>query len=108
MSEELLKSNIDEVFFDIDLDYFTESDDPCGGGEDLALMDDKAITLLLDPHSSLIEWVLKRTEGMTIATEPKWCGGLSNSNRIYNILDNTLFLNNLFSKNTKWKHLQQD
>ena len=104
----LLKSNINEVFFDIDLDYFTESNDTCGGGEDLTLMEDKEITSLLDPRSNLIEWVLKRTEGMTIATEPKWCGGFSNSNRIYNLLDNTLFINNLFSKNTKWKHLQQD
>lgn len=106
--QELEKTTIDEVYFDIDLDYFTNCSDSCGGGEDLALMEDKEIISLLEPHSNLIKWILKRTEGMTIATEPKWCGGLSNSNRIYNLLDNTLFVKNLFSKNAEWKHLYKD
>jgi len=105
--QELIENNILEVYFDIDLDYFTESDDTCGGGEDLVLMDDDEIISLLDTRSSLIKWILKRTEGMTIATEPKCCGGLSNSNKIYSLLDNTLFDNHLFSKHAKWKHLNK-
>jgi hypothetical protein len=105
LEESLKKQDITEVYFDIDLDYFTESNDPSGGGEDLILMEEKDIRSLLDINSNLIEWVLKRTEGMTIATEPKWCGGVRNSNMIYNIVDDALFDNYLFSPHTKWKHL---
>ena len=102
---ELLQNNINEIYFDIDLDYFTESNDSCGGGEDLVLMDDQDILSLLNIDSEFMQWIFKRMEGMTIATEPKWCGGLINSNKIYKILDNTLFNNQLFSKKEKWKHL---
>jgi len=103
--EKLLKDSINEIYFDIDLDYFTESEDSCGGGEDLTLMNDKDILSLLDINSEFMQWVFERMEGMTIATEPKWCGGLKNSNKLYNLVDNTLFNFQLFSKNATWKHL---
>lgn len=93
---ELLQNNINKIYFDID--YFTESEDSCGGGEDLVLMDDQDILSLLDIDSEFMQWVFQRMEGMTIATEPKWCGGLINSNKIYKILDNSLFNYQLFSK----------
>lgn len=104
---EISNKNINEVYFDIDLDYFTESDDSCGGGEDLTLAEDNDILSLIDIDSELMQWIFKRMEGMTIATEPKWCGGLRNSNHIYELIDNALFDFQLFSKNTKWKHLNQ-
>lgn len=102
---EISNKQIDEVYFDIDLDYFTESDDPCGGGEDLELVNDNAILSLIDINSEFMQWIFQRMEGMTIATEPKWCGGLRNSNHIYRLIDDALFDFQLFSKNTKWKHL---
>ncbi|MCG3717659.1 hypothetical protein L5F50_00545 [Aliarcobacter butzleri] len=68
-------------------------------------MDDQDILSLLNIDSEFMQWIFKRMEGMTIATEPKWCGGLINSNKIYKILDNTLFNNQLFSKKEEWKHL---
>jgi hypothetical protein len=104
--DELLQNDINEIYFDIDLDYFTESDDPCGGGEDLTLMEDEDIISLLDINSAFMKWIFNRMEGMTIATEPKWCGGLVNSNKIYKLIDDTLFNFQLFSKNAKWKHLR--
>lgn len=103
--KELSNNDINEIYFDIDLDYFTESKDSCGGGEDLTLMKDKDILSLLDINSEFMQWIFQRMEGMTIATEPKWCGGLINSNKIYKVVDNTLFDFQLFSKNAKWKHL---
>lgn len=103
--DELSENTINEIYFDIDLDFFIESEDICEGGEDLTLMDEKDILSLLDINSRFMQWIFKRMEGMTIATEPKWCGGLINSNKIYKILDNTLFNNQLFSKKEKWKHL---
>jgi hypothetical protein len=68
-------------------------------------MDDKDILSLLDINSDFMKWIFERMEGMTIATEPKWCGGLRNSNKLYNLVDNTLFDFQLFSKQAKWKHL---
>ncbi len=48
-------------------------------------MDDQDILSLLDIDSEFMQWIFKRMKGMTIATEPKWCGGLINSNKIYKI-----------------------
>ncbi len=104
--DELLKSSHDEIYFDIDLDYFTESTEPSGGGADLTLMEEKDILSLLDTDSDFMKWIFARMKGMTIATEPKWCSGLSNSNKIYNILDTALFYPQLFSKEAAWKHLK--
>ncbi len=70
-------------------------------------MDEKDILSLLDANSDLMKWIFERMKGMTIATEPKWCGGLSNSNKIYNILDTALFHPQLFSKRAVWKHLKR-
>lgn len=102
---ELSQNSIDKIYFDIDLDYFTESDDYCNGGENIRLMIDSEITSILDINSTFMKWIFKRMEGMTIATEPDFCGGLSNSNIIYNLVDTTLFNGHLFSKNVIWKHL---
>lgn len=107
-SEELYKElsslENEKVYFDIDLDYFVESNDPCGGGIVELKCDD--ITALLHPNSDLMEWLFQRMEGMTIATEPEFCGGLSNSNKIFNTLDVTLFNSSLFGKSVTWTHLK--
>ena len=103
--EQLVKNDIGEIYFDIDLDYFTESKDSCGGGEDLTLTDEEDIMSLLDSDSNFMKWIFERMSGMTIATEPEFCGGMSNSNKIYSVVDRALFSPQLFSKNTKWKHL---
>jgi hypothetical protein len=39
-------------------------------------MDEKDLLSLLDINSGFMQWIFKRMAGMTIATEPKWCGGL--------------------------------
>lgn len=104
--EELSKNDIQEIYFDIDLDYFTDSSDPCGGGEDLVLMREQDILSILDINSELIQWIFKRMEGMTIATEPEFCGGVINSNKIYSLVDDTLFDGQLFAGNETWKHLK--
>ncbi len=104
--EELLKNHYDEIYFDVDLDYFTESSEPSGGGNDLKVVDEVEILSILDSNTDFMKWVYARMKGMTIATEPKYCGGLSNSNKIYNILDTALFGPQLFSKQSEWKHLK--
>lgn len=91
------------VFFDIDLDYFTESSDSCGGGRDVTLVPAADIRRCLHPDGKLLSWVLPRMCGMTIATEPEFCGGLANSNNLFGVLDGTLFDPPLLSHRTGWK-----
>jgi hypothetical protein len=106
---ELLKALEDvqdqQVFFDIDLDYFTESPDPCGGGAEVSLVDDREIAKTLDPQGDLMSWVFPRMSGMTIATEPDFCGGVVNSEYLLAVLSDTLFHPQLLAQDAKWKHL---
>jgi len=45
----------------------------------------------LHTDSDLMKWLFQRMSGMTIATEPEFCDGLTNSNKIFNALDTTFF-----------------
>lgn len=93
------------VIFDIDLDYFTESPDSCGGGQNVSLVTDQDIRSALNPEGSLLAWVFPRMEGMTIATEPEFCGGLVNSNHLFSIVNDLLFDPQLCSHRPQWRHL---
>lgn len=102
-----LRSAPDErIFFDIDLDYFTESPDHCGGGAQVSLASDQSIKSTLDPHGELMSWLFPRISGMTIATEPEFCGGLINSNHLLSIVTECLFYPQLMGPGSTWRHLQ--
>jgi hypothetical protein len=101
---ELKSDSNANVFLDIDLDYFTESQDPCGGGEHLKLVGDDDIRGILNPESELFAWMLERLSGMTIATEPKCCGGFINSNHLFSVVSSALFHPPLLSHKAGWKH----
>jgi hypothetical protein len=92
------------VFFDIDLDYFTESPDSCGGGKDLKLVESEDIKRCLRPDGELMSWIFPRMAGMTIATEPEFCGGLINSNLLFGVVNDTLFNPPLLSHRAGWRH----
>lgn len=94
----------DSAIFDIDLDYFTESPDPCGGGDQLQLVGQDEIQASLDPTSSFMSWILPRMTGMTIATEPEFYGGLMNSNQLFNVVCGTLFDPPLLGHRAGWRH----
>lgn len=94
-------AGVDKVYFDIDLDYFTESPDSCGGGPDLTLVPADEITTVLDPQSDLMKFILPRLNGMTIAIEPKFCGGYSSAMNIYQTVEKTMFDGQLLSENNK-------
>lgn len=105
LEKSLLESKYKEVYFDIDLDYFTESDELCGGGENLTLSDEKEILNIINPKSEMMKWIFQRMNGFTIATELECCGGMSNSNKIYSVVDCVFFEPQLLSKGVKWRHL---
>jgi len=92
-------AGVNKVYFDIDLDYFTESPDSCGGGPDLTLVPADKIITTLDPQSDLMKFLLPRLNGMTIAIEPKFCGGYSSAMNIYQTVEKTMFNGQLLSKN---------
>lgn len=103
---ELRQAHVERVFFDLDLDYFTESRDLCGGGDEVQLISDDAVRAVLDPGSELLTWVFQRFAGMTIATEPEYCGGMINSNHLLSLVSESLFAPQLLADDALWRHLQ--
>lgn len=103
---ELKQAQGERVFFDLDLDYFTESPDLCGGGGEVQLVSDDAVRSVLDPKGELLGWVFERFAGMTIATEPEFCGGVINSNRLLSVVSDCLFYPQLMGHGATWKHLR--
>lgn len=105
---ELQAAEVERVFFDIDLDYFTESEDSCGGGEDVELVSDEIVKNTLDPEGELLRWVFERFAGMTIATEPEFCGGIVNSNHLLSLISESLFDPQLMAEAGSWRHLRDE
>ena len=98
--EELLEAlpHSADVYLDIDLDFFTEQ----GPETSAMLVDDSDVTELMAPGSPLMRAVLPGLAGMTIATEPEYCGGLRGSNHLYGLLDSALFNPPLLSDDADW------
>lgn len=92
------------LIFDIDLDYFTESPDSCGGGKNMTLVPREGIERCLGPEEKIMSWVLPRLSGMTIATEPEFCGGFMNSNYLFGVVHDVLFHPPLLGHRAGWRH----
>lgn len=115
LEEALLKSDEANVYFDIDLDFFT-IDNPLQMGsrsEEYSYVSKKKIKEMLSPDSTLMKWVFQRIQGITIALEPEHTGGLLKSNQLFSLIDSIWFQPSLFTKypgnwdkQTKWKHLR--
>jgi len=99
----LKKEDINSIYFDIDLDYFTESKDSCGGDANVELVDDEEVGKIIAPHSSFMQLILPKLKGMTIAMEPEYCGGMRKSNHLFNLLDENLFDPGLLNPNSRWR-----
>ena len=95
------KENIESLYFDVDLDFFTESEDPCGGDTDVELISDEEVDKIIAPHSPLMQVILPKVIGITIALEPEFCGGMRNSNHLFNLLDEALFYPPLLNENSR-------
>lgn len=104
------------VYWDIDLDYFTLSNPLSRNSpykkRSYSFLKKKEIVAMLQPDDEIIQWIFERLKGFTIATEPRFCGGLKYSNKFLNIIDELYFTPSLFhfvpspnTKMTQWKHL---
>lgn len=88
-------------YLDIDLDYFVKEKIAAHQLKEVRLQEDAAIQSLLKGDSLLVEYLFPRLEGITIATEPRYCGGIRKSNHLL-----TLVLDCFFTPEMQWKHLR--
>jgi len=92
------------VFLDIDLDYFIHGKGTREGprSEDFQTYSKSEIKRIINPSNTLFKYLLPRLQGVTIAQEPAFCGGIYNSSRIMEVVDRQLF-----DEHNQWRHLNK-
>ncbi len=92
------------IFLDIDLDFFATENPMAGsrhGSEQLK--EDAEIASILSLKGSFMGQLLDSIVGLTIALEPKYCGGLRNSLHVLEILNHEFFKDTLCTDSCKWR-----
>lgn len=98
---------VHQCIFDLDLDYFTEiKSDEWLDAPTLDSVFNQSTSVFFKNDSPFMQWLFSRMCGMTMALEPKYCGGLHNCFQIFNEVCSYLFDPPLLSANCKWKHLK--
>lgn len=92
--------NDENVFLDIDLDYFVLNSGDIANASDAVTMSDKEIIKIFDMEQGHLSPLANSIEGITIATEPDHCWGILNSIHFLETIEKTFF-----DVNHKWKHL---
>ena len=100
----LKKTNINKVFFDIDLDFFTIENISCS--RKTTFIKETEIKQIIDSQSDFMWWIMKRIKGFTIAFEPKFTGGYAKSMRLFSIIEKTLFTGSVLNDTSTWQHLK--
>ncbi len=90
------------IIWDIDLDYFTQKKE-VADQRYTPMLSDKAIAKELDIGNEWVRIVLSNLRGITIALEPKYTGGLSNSLHLFEQWERAFFEAPLWDKNCRWK-----
>ncbi|WP_390454893.1 hypothetical protein [Chryseobacterium sp. Alg-005] len=106
LREALLLSNVQNVFFDIDLDYFTLNNN-IEPTDKFTYMKDPEIKDLLSIENTLIQWIFDRLTGITIALEPEFTGGISKSLKYLSLIEKLWFEKPLGNFHVRWKHLKE-
>ena len=79
------------IFLDIDLDYFISQTGNHMNGKGFVTMTGDEITKIINPNRDYIKKIYNYLEGITIATEQKYCGGNINSFKILSTIENIFF-----------------
>jgi hypothetical protein len=103
LEEFMLMSNEEQVFLDIDLDFFVMESGLHNGTFNFTYVEDIKIDEMLHHERPLMQWVFERIKGFTIATEPEHCGGLLKSNKFLNMISKLYFEPELFAPGCNWK-----
>ena len=90
------------LFWDIDLDYFTEAE-AVPDQRHTPMLSDQAIAKAIDPSQEWVQELLANLRGITIALEPEYTGGLSNSLHLLKQWEKALFRVPLFDKQCRWR-----
>ena len=98
--EFMLQREYEHYFFDVDLDYFIHGKGSRHYSEDFERYSDDEICSVVNSQSPAFQHFLPKVEGLTIAQEPGYCGGILNSCHIMNV-----FHEQLFDDHDSWKHL---
>ncbi len=106
IEQHLLITTENQVYFDIDLDFFTINNPYSGKGNKFTYMTKQQIVNLLSVDTPFIQWIFKRLVGFTIATEPKHCGGILQSNKILDTINMIYFKPDIFTENCNWRHMK--
>jgi len=99
----ILSRNDQHIFFDIDLDYFVHGKGFQSYSDDFRRYSDDEIRNIIDPQRPAFQHILPRIEGITIAQEPGYCGGIRNSCQILEVVHAQLF-----DDQNNWKHLSNN
>ncbi|WP_372633410.1 hypothetical protein [Fodinibius sp.] len=100
--EEFLTGRDDHnIFLDIDLDYFIHGKGNVFYPGTFKPYSETEIKAVIDHQSPVFDYLLPRTDGLTIAQEPSYCGGIANSCSILKVVNNQLF-----DDHNNWKHLE--
>lgn len=98
--EFLIQREDHNIFFDIDLDYFIHGKGGTLYPENFDRYTDKEIKEIIDHNNAAFKHILPSIDGVTIAQEPSYCGGIANSCHIMNVVHSQLF-----DTENHWKHL---
>lgn len=97
--EAVLTQKSGSYYLDIDLDFFVKGKVYSHQLEEVTIYSDEEIADVIDNKSALFKHLYAGLEGITIATEPRYCGGILKS---HHILEKVL--GKLFTDELKWKH----
>ncbi|MGM0546568.1 MAG: hypothetical protein ACQEST_07585 [Bacteroidota bacterium] len=86
------------IFFDVDLDYFIHGKGKHHYSDDFSRYSDKEIKELIDPNHPIFQYIMPRTDGITLALEPGYCGGIVNACQIMDV-----FHSQLFDEQNEWR-----
>jgi len=99
------KKNIKNVFFDIDVDFFTVENSTSNDKNYYSYIEDEDINRFFSIDSDLMQWIFNRIEGITIALEPEHTGGIIKSLEFLNTLENFWFTHSIGNQNCEWTEL---
>lgn len=97
----VLADDSKHAYLDLDLDFFVKGKVYSHQLEEVNPYSREEIAEIIDPESPLFKHIFKNLKGITIATEPRYCGGILKSHHILEAV-----LQQLLTDEMKWKHLE--